>query len=255
MRKPSAAFFITFTLAQAALAEWQLVSMRSEPSTVPGIECRHVDMRDFPGGGAATIDLAVFSGHAANLRVIDNARGADNLAEAMAREKCVAGVNGGYFDTNFKPIGLRVIDGATTSPLLRAPLLTGLLSAGTGGIEIIRRGEFSRRTKVDQAIQCGPFLIDLGMRTRALDDRRSARRTFAAAARGGRSALGVASKMTLAQLADALSNHSLTKDFQIWRAMNLDGGSSSAFWFKRKDGTIFSIPEQKSVRDFIAVTK
>jgi hypothetical protein len=33
----------------------------------------------------------------------------------------------------------------------------------------------------------------------------------------------------------------------------LDGGSSSAFWFKRLNGTAFSIAEQKPVRDFVAV--
>jgi hypothetical protein len=36
--------------------------------------------------------------------------------------------------------------------------------------------------------------------------------------------------------------------------MNLDGGSSSAFWFARKNGGAFSISEQKSVRDFVGLT-
>jgi hypothetical protein len=35
--------------------------------------------------------------------------------------------------------------------------------------------------------------------------------------------------------------------------MNLDGGSSSAFWFAREDGSAFSISGQKPVRDFVAV--
>ena len=43
-------------------------------------------------------------------------------------------------------------------------------------------------------------------------------------------------------------------DFKIQRALNFDGGSSSAFWFKRaKDGGAFSIAESKYVRDFVAV--
>jgi hypothetical protein len=41
--------------------------------------------------------------------------------------------------------------------------------------------------------------------------------------------------------------------FKISRALNLDGGSSSAFWVKRETGSAFSIPEQKTVRDFVAV--
>jgi hypothetical protein len=35
--------------------------------------------------------------------------------------------------------------------------------------------------------------------------------------------------------------------------MNLDGGSSSAFWFAREDGSAFSISGRKPVRDFVAV--
>ncbi len=36
------------------------------------------------------------------------------------------------------------------------------------------------------------------------------------------------------------------------RALNLDGGSSTAFWFAGK-GDVFSIREAKSVRDFVAI--
>jgi hypothetical protein len=35
--------------------------------------------------------------------------------------------------------------------------------------------------------------------------------------------------------------------------MNLDGGSSSAFWFAREDGSAFSAPGQKPVRDFVGI--
>jgi hypothetical protein len=35
--------------------------------------------------------------------------------------------------------------------------------------------------------------------------------------------------------------------------MNLDGGSSSAFWFARENGSVFSISGQKPVRDFVGV--
>ena len=117
----------------------------------------------------------------------------------------------------------------------------------------MRLREFSQKRKFDAAVECGPFLIDLGKRIRGLDDTRSARRTFAALARGGKAALGVCSDVTLAQLSDVLSNVGLRDDFQIWRALNLDGGSSSAFWFARREGNAFSVPEEKRVRDFVAV--
>lgn len=252
MRKLSCAFLAACTLARIAAAEWQIVSVNSDPAAVSGLEHRHIVLRDTESDGDASIDLALFSSESATLRVIDNANGLDSLAKAMARDKCVAGVNGGYFDPSFKPIGLRVIGGATTSTLTRARLLTGVLCASSRGIEIVRLGEFSRHRKLDAAIECGPFLVDVGNRVASLDDKRSARRTFAAVARGGTAALGVSSELTLAQLAGALSDHAIADDFKVWRAMNLDGGSSTAFWLRKNDGSAFSISESKKVRDFVA---
>jgi hypothetical protein len=39
---------------------------------------------------------------------------------------------------------------------------------------------------------------------------------------------------------------------KIARALNLDGGSSSAFWFAAPEKN-FSLPELKPVRDFVAI--
>ena len=252
MRKFSAALLFLF-VATAARAEWKIVSAQSEPSTAPGLEHRHVVLENSEDGDRATIELALFSAKSCALRVIDNAEGASNLAEAMLREKCVAGVNGGYFDPNFAPIGLRVVDGKLLSPLRHARLLTGILVSSSRGIQIMRIAEFSRRAKFDAAIECGPFLVDLGAGVRGLDEMRSARRTFAAVDRANRSAFGFCSDVSLADLGRILANASFAGDFKIWRALNFDGGSSSAFWFKRKDGTAFSISEQKTVRDFVAI--
>jgi hypothetical protein len=54
-------------------------------------------------------------------------------------------------------------------------------------------------------------------------------------------------------LANILAKTPIAADLKIQRAINLDGGSSSAFWFAQKNGSVFSIPEQKSVRDFVGV--
>jgi hypothetical protein len=56
----------------------------------------------------------------------------------------------------------------------------------------------------------------------------------------------------LAQLAQILAVTYLAEDSKVQRALNLDGGSSSAFWFRR-DGDAFSISEVKSVRDFVGI--
>lgn len=236
----------------ASAGEWQSVSSGDEPSVNPAVQHRRVVMQD-SAGERATFDLAVFTGSKVRLRVIDNATGDENLADKAARENCVAGVNGGYFDPEFRPIGLRIIDGVSTSPLVRARLLTGVLAASARGVEIVRLSEFSKSRKYEAAIECGPFLVENGKPVRSLNETRSARRTFAAVARGGVACLGVSSALTLAQLADAVAALPLPNEAKISRALNLDGGSSTAFWIAGKSGDAFSIQERKSVRDFVAI--
>ena len=67
-----------------------------------------------------------------------------------------------------------------------------------------------------------------------------------------RAAIGFCSEVTLAQLGKILAMRDLAPELKAQRALNLDGGSSSAFWFAGERGP-FSIPEQKTVRDFVAV--
>jgi hypothetical protein len=239
----------SFVLGQIASANWQVASLDREDSPIAGVEHRHIVLRN-SAGDSATIDLAFCPTNSATLRVIDNPGESENLAGVMRRADFIAGVNGGYFDTEFRPLGLRVIDGTTRSPLIRAHLLTGVLCGSSRGIEIIRLGEFSQKKKCHAAIECGPFLIDGGMAVRGLDQSRRARRTFVAVAQTGTAALGVSNDLSLAELASALP---ALPDFKIWRALNLDGGSSSAFWFRRSAGTPFSIPEEKAVRDFVGI--
>ena len=198
------------------------------------------------------LDLAIFSGKSCTLRVIDNPDG-QTLAAVMNREKCVCGVNGGYFDANFEPIGLRIVNEQMIAPRRRARLITGVLLASSRGVQIVRAREFSPRQKIVAAIQCGPFLVDASQRVRGLNDSQRARRTFVATATNERALVGVCSQVSLAELATILGTTSIVADSKIQRAMNLDGGSSSAFWFARENGSAFSVPGRKPVRDFVAV--
>jgi len=204
-------------------------------------------------GESATIDLALFSAKSCRLRVIDNANGEASLSDAMPRINALAGVNGGYFDPNFAPIGLRIIDGKIIRPLIHARLLTGVLVASADSIQIFRVAEYSKSGRSPfSAVQCGPLLVDGGRPVRGLDATRMARRTFAAVATADHAALGFCSEVSLSGMAQILGTAPLADDFKINRALNLDGGSSSAFWFKRS-GSVYFIPEQKAVRDFVGV--
>lgn len=226
-----------------ARGEWRVVQLSSERSSV----VEHRVLEADGGGAKATLQFAVFAGKSAVLRVIDNADGNADLATAMRQHNCLAGVNGGYFDPQFAPIGLRISGGLTSSPLVRAHLLTGIFFSSGGRFEIARIAGFNARRNVDAAVECGPMLVEAGAAVATLNRTRTARRTFAAIMKDGNAALGFCSDVTLAELGTILSRSNVT------RALNLDGGSSSAFWFKRADGSVFEIGELKAVRDFLGV--
>jgi hypothetical protein len=243
------AAFLVCALAATASAEWIEKNSRDENSFDGRVVHRHIDLAESETDNRAIVDLALFSTKSCRLRVIDNADGV-NLSDAMRRTNCIAGINGGYFDPNFAPLGLRIIDGKVTSRLTRGRLMSGVL-ASDNAIHIFRVAEFSLSRKPSAAIECGPFLVDLAKPVRGLEATRAARRTFAATGSGDRAALGFCSDATLADLARILAVP--LGDLKIQRALNLDGGSSSGFWFRRNGGNAFAIPEEKTVRDFVGI--
>jgi uncharacterized protein YigE (DUF2233 family) len=251
VRKLSATLLL-FSFATAR-AEWKTVSTEWEAGAAKSLEHRYIVVEESVTGDRVSVELALFSTKSLKLRVIDQpSQPRNDLAEIAPREKCLAAVNGGYFTPEYTPIGLRIVERKTLAPLQRARLLSGVLVASGRGVQLLRVREFSDATKWDAAIECGPFLVDAGQRVSGLENSRLARRTFAAMARDDHVALGFCSDVTLADLSKILTAP-LASDLKIVRALNLDGGSSSAFWFKRRDGSAFSISEEKPVRDFLGV--
>ena len=251
MARLSSAATLLVVIATAAHANWIAVSSETDRGFVPGLEHQHVVFQKTETQARAVVDLAIFSAKSFAARIVDNPGGQIDLADAMAPADCVAGINGGYFDEDFAPIGLLIVDGKTIASFQRTRLLTGVFLATAQSIQIIRAGEYPVRSSAQSAVQAGPFLIDLSRPVRGLEAMREARRSFAATA-GARVALGYCSEVSLAELAALLGAG--FSGLKIQRALNLDGGSSSAFWFKRRNGSAFSIPEEKPVRDFIGIT-
>src|SRR6266853_3519369 len=137
---------LLLAILASAHAEWNVLSVEQDAGST-GIEHRHVVVEDTGLGQRADVDVVVFSAKSCALRVIDNPEG-ESLSAIMKREKCVCGVNGGYFDPEFKPIGLRINDGKTFSPLRLARMITGILMQSYRGIDVIRVGEFSRAKRI-----------------------------------------------------------------------------------------------------------
>jgi uncharacterized protein YigE (DUF2233 family) len=243
-------FFATGVAAQAG---WEIASSKRENSHDGKVAHWTTVMEEKGSGAQATLHSAVFETTAATLRVIDQPTAPRlDLAEALAESDALAGVNGGYFDPEDAPVGLLVSGGRVLSPLRKAKLLSGVLSARGNQIEIVRASNFKTSPKVQAALQCGPLLIDDAIPVAGLNATRPARRTFAALDGKGRVALGVSSAVSLAQLARILSLPHALGGMKIARALNLDGGSSSAFWFAAPEKN-FSLPELKPVRDFVAI--
>jgi|SRR5215813_5732343 len=243
---------LVLALAATAQADWTIVSSSTDGGR-DGVTHKHVILENAPERERVAVDLAVFSTKTCTLRLVQNENGARSLDEAMNNEQSLAGVNGGYFDEAFAPIGLRIANGEMIAPLKRARLITGVLVASARGVQIIRAREFARRPGITTAIQCGPFLVDLAKPIGGLNSGSRARRTFVATTNGNLALLGLSSRVSLAELSKILVTPLLGDGLKIERALNLDGGSSSGFWFARENGSVFSIPEQKPVRDFVAL--
>jgi exopolysaccharide biosynthesis protein len=248
----SARFVLALFLVGSARADWTVTASQTERGAAAGVEHRRIVLTESETDERATLDLALLSTKSATLRVIDNPAGEDNLAAVMRRENCLAGVNGGYFDPEDKPVGLLISDGKVIAPLRKARLLSGVMIVSNGRIQLLRVAEYSSKRRATAALQCGPFLVDRGQPVPGLNDTRPARRTFIVTGGSDRAAIGSCSDMTLAQLGKILVTPGGAPDLNVQRALNLDGGSSSAFWFAGQRGP-FSISEQKTVRDFVAV--
>jgi uncharacterized protein YigE (DUF2233 family) len=234
-------------LAIPARAGWSVSSSETEKATAGGIEHRRIVFAEKTSGDEATVEIASFSTKSAAVRVIDNPDGAE-LAAVIRRVRGVAGVNGGYFDPENAPVGLLISDGESIAPFRKARLLSGVLVITKARVELVRSADYSSRKNVIAALQCGPFLVDAGKPIAGLNATRSARRTFVLTNGSDRVAIGLCSAVTLAELGEILA----TPELKVQRAMNLDGGSSSAFWFNGQRGVV-SIPEQKTVRNFLVI--
>ena len=246
------AFLLLLTGPTSLAADWRLAS-----SEVIGVYSgvSHLKKTVSLGDTPLTLHLALFDSKQHDIRVIDaGAPPANTLEQAMKRHGCIAGVNGGYFHPDYRPVGLMIADGAVVHRQERARLLSGVLAANRRKIYLLRPPEFRLGPNTRQALQAGPFLIDRGQAVGGLSKARQARRTVVAKDSGTTWALLSTSPVTLADLAQVLSQTDLFPELRTDRALNLDGGSSTAFWFKNEDEP-FYLREFGPVRNYIGVVQ
>ena len=177
-----------------------------------------------------------------------------SLDAAMRKSPCVAGVNGGFFAAGAQgiPLGLVVQDGKRIHPLETGSFTVAGVVVDTGRELMIYRSrvfrEMSPKPFLSAAIQGGPFLIEKGKSIAGLNTQKTSYRTFIATDGKGMWCLAVSSPMSLAELSQWLATPGALGKFKVITALNLDGGSSSAFWC-HESGTYF--PSMKSVRNYV----
>jgi exopolysaccharide biosynthesis protein len=185
----------------------------------PGVEMRTLRA---PGDGSARSIVALRTSPD-RIRV---AMGAAREAEAWRKTfKALAAVNGGYYDAEGKPLGLRASRGQKLNPLHGKAWGVFYTRGDEKNPEarIVATEKFKWRSNIRVALQCGPRLVENGKVLKLKPQ--WARRTGLGIQRDGRVIIAVAdSEMSLPDWAKLWASPS---GLNCPDALNLDGGPSS----------------------------
>jgi hypothetical protein len=222
-------------------AAWQPVGDVAWPDSRPSLVYVQRTLERPGAGQTVTAHLALFRSSAYRLTVLD--LGADTetrrptLPEAFRAAGVVAGVNGGFFHPDWQPLGLVIAQGQRINRFETTRLLGGVLYGDARGIHLLRRAHFQDHPGIDALVQSGPYLVENGRAVRGLSASDASKRSFVATDGQGQWLLGATlTPLTLAELADGLSTAGTLTPWSVERAINLDGGSSSGFFFDRGPG-------------------
>jgi hypothetical protein len=210
-------------------------------------------------GKEVSAHLAFFTSRAFRLQVVD--LGADPersnvpIDEVLRAERSPAGVNGGFFHPDRRPSGLVISHGRRLNRFETAKLLSGVIYSDDKGIHLVRRARFQDHPGITALLQTGPYLVEAGRAVRGLSNTDSRRRTFIATDWRGHWVLGAtSSRLTLAELAECLASPKALTAWRIDRAINLDGGSSTGFFFDRgSDAAPVVLRPGKPVRNLLGI--
>ena len=233
---------------------WQLVG-RSKARALPG-GARYMEARVQGPGGTVDLNYVVFDSRLHTLRVMDQAAstaGGTIIAAAMHYHGAIAGVNGGFFSKDFEPMGLVISGGRTLSEFSsKSSLITGMVAVTGGEPYLLWNAEHQGGAGYSDALQAGPRLVSSSQPVSGLSAARSTSRTFIATDGGRLWVLGVARSCSLADLAQILTSPAVL-EMNVMRALNLDGGHSSALWAGPTSGAEVSQPGWSTVRNYLGV--
>lgn len=205
-------------------------------------------------GHVVDVVAAVFPRDRVTIRVVDHPAGGP-LGETVVHAlqgKVLAAINGAYFTEDFEPDGLYEIDAVVRRPARSG--LSGVVGSAKDGAPVVARAGAVDPAMLRDAVQSGPFVVDpggtLGIWS---DDGQRARRSLVVVS-AGRIAFVTTAKCGLYDLARALvaSPRAFGVD-RVERALNLDGGPSSALAVRLPSNSVFNVPETGKLRTVLTI--
>ena len=222
------------TLFPTVLSPAAVPPNRSAPSDTgwlhdsSGIELRRLQLPASPDHAAASLTIVRMDPAAVRLRV-GYAPGKPQSLDAWIRATpALLVVNGGFFTPEYRATALVVSDGVAYGTSYDG--FGGMLAVAPDGsvsLRSLREQPYTAGEPLQQAIQSFPMLVQPGGVPASIDeDGDRARRTVVAQDKDGRLLFVVCStfSFSLHELAAWLAS----SDLQIDRALNLDGGRSTA---------------------------
>ena len=230
MRPIAAALLLPLALVLLAAAPG--LAQEGWSTLVPGLEYQEMVWELSETGFGVEIYALRVDPEVLHLKVLD-ARdfGTSRMTvEEMAqRTGALAVINGGYFDTADRPVGLVMRDGEVTSGLRRRNW--GVLIIEEARARIVHTRRYQRRKSFIQALQTGPRLVVRGRETTLKQT--FTRRSAVGIDRAGRVLLVVALTLepeattTLAELGAILRTPEAEGGLGCLEALSLDGGGST----------------------------
>jgi hypothetical protein len=202
------------------------------------------------------LNVVIFDSRQLRLSVLDQPNPDASgriIADTMRHHRAVAGVNGGFFTADFRPIGLTIANGKPLAGFTTTSLITGTALQLGAHPYLIWNAEYQGHSGVTDAIQAGPRLVDSSRPLPGLDTSKSRARTFIASNGDSLWAIGTTSPCSLGALAQALVTPGALPGLKPMRALNLDGGNSTALWLRNQSGKETSHPGWSTVRNYLAV--
>ncbi len=227
----------------------------SSPQTLAG-GAAHYEIHLANAPDSMRMDCVIFDSRRFRLQVIDQPApqaGGRAIADAMRAHRAAAGVNGGFFTPDFRPLGLVISSGRTIGAFEKSSLIAGMALQLGSQPYLIWNSEYQGHSGVSDLLQSGPRLVDSSRPVSGLEAQKRRRRTFIATDGGHLWALGATDSCSLAALAQALASPGALPGLQPMRALNLDGGNSTALWMRTAEGREISRPGWSTVRNYLAI--